>query len=245
MSNQTIIQAVLESNGIQLRGEVVSDQANPADIYASINYSRDSGGKVITPSYTSLRKARDELSQMGFQLKFLLHSDVFTDLESGLRATLLSAFPAQIRNSFMATSGPNAHVWVESKVNSAKEHQNEIKIVVQEYFSRTNLTFKSLNWLDEERLPGKLALLKVIRTLAPASDAQITAALLQKAFVIPSPEWMRRTLDKLRKSEDIVQLTGQRYALPLSTVRRLGTAKGRASPDISRLLAIKPPRKLV
>ena len=232
------LRQILKEQGIELRGDPISDPSGNGEILVGISFYRDSNGKVLSPTYQSLNQAKEQLLALGMKIKFLLYSDQFLDLEAGLRATLLGAFPQDVRNAFAAPVGPGVVVWIDPKVDRARESGHLIEETISEYFARVKMPVRSVHWLPDVNLPGKVALLKTLRIIAPAAQEQISQALQAKGFVIPSPEWLARTLDKHRKAGDIILVSDLRYALPLTALRSLGSSRNGSSPDISRMLAL-------
>ena len=90
----------------------------------------------------------------------------------------------------------------------------------------------------DEVLPSKLAILTIIRAEAPVAPQRILELLSAKGLSVPSMDWLSRQLDAYRKSGDVVRLATGSMALTKKALHVLGTKKNRASPDISRLLAM-------
>ena len=237
MSREAAILRILEDSEISIRGRLVQDIGNSLRYFANVVIEFDQQGKR-KPSTVRLQEVKGLLLNQGIELEYLLTDSASADLETGLRATLLSAFPDYVRNAFSAVSGEKAHAWIEPKKILDEKVREAISARVQLYFGLSEIKVVSFALLTEENVPGKAALLSGIRILAPVALADLSMYLTGRGFTIPSLDWLRRRADALRKSGDIVQRHDLKLVLTLNSLRALGTQKNGRSPDVSRMLAL-------
>ena len=79
-------------------------------------------------------------------------------------------------------------------------------------------------------------MLNAIRLLAPVSVEDLSAALVNRRFSVPSRDWVSRMLDGLRKGGFVVRRSDEKYVLTFQSLKALGSAKSRRSPDVRRFL---------
>lgn len=231
----------LAAEGLSVAGVVERAGEDEVGFFVYVPVVRDKSGKQ-SPSNHKLKKIRNSFSERCVVLEFLLTDEVANDIESGLRATLLFAYPDAIRNSFMSLDSSNAHVWIDPKPN-AVEHLEKIDSTVRSYLKKFKLSLVALAFTVDENLPTGFSMLRLLRIFAPVSLGVFSSKLQERKFTIPSEDWLRRKLDGLRKKGLVVWLKGEGdqphgYALSLKALRGLGTDKKRSSADITRLLAI-------
>lgn len=236
MTDLSSIKRDLENLGFQLKGEVIGDPDNPKKLFATILISRDAEGKQ-QPTKLRLNEARSYFEGREISLHFILYDTATSDLETGLRATLMLVFPS-LRNVFCSINDGRASVWVEPKVQLKEIEFNEIKIHTKSFFQLVGIHLEVIQSTSEERIPTKTAMLDSVRIIAPTDRAALTERLRAKNFVVPSEDWLKRRLDSLRKSGAIVVGADGKISLSLRTLRSLGTKKNARSPDITRLLAL-------
>lgn len=223
-------------SGIPLLGEPILDGDQHA--FLNVSFRWDSRGRR-TPSHQLLARAEKAITALGVSPKFLLYSDELVDLESGLRATLLTAHPNLIRNVFASVQERSVvDVWLEARSTGAREESALITKTVERYFEPAGIRLGHVSWLKEANTPSKLATLSSIRRLAPVKLESLKSNLTEMGFEVPSDNWLLRNLDRYRKAGGIVRTGRGEYVLTYSSLMQLGTTKDSNSPDIVRLLAI-------
>lgn len=240
MSKANLIHEFLAQLGINALGSPVSDDDSSKKYLVHVEITRDSDNRQV-PSNKILIAAKNLLNQQhSIDIDFLLNNTQHKDIEAGLRANLLHSYGRDIRNAFLSIDESNAaHVWLDAKQVLDTEIISSIRKKCADYFLSFDIGLSSLDTLDSAiSVPSASVCLKVIRELAPVDLATLKIELEQRDFVIPSIDWLSRRLDTLRKSSKVIWLPGGRYALPMTTLRSLGTLKNRDSPDIKRFLKL-------
>ena len=236
----TALQAILDalsSDGLEPLGEIIPGEGDTPTFYISVLVSRDAAGKQV-PSNRRLHEIKKELSDKGVSVHFLLRYSDSEQVEAGLRATLLHSHIEHIRNIFASFDSAKANVWIEPKRALNPQTISEIHSRSQEYLKLVGLKLGVVSLTTDEVLPSKLAILTIIRAEAPVAPQRILELLSAKGLSVPSMDWLSRQLDAYRKSGDVVRLATGSMALTKKALHVLGTKKNRASPDISRLLAM-------
>lgn len=234
MSNLFEVSKYLKQQGIKLSGPLARQEGGNSLLYAFIDVSKDSKGHQ-KPSNILLKRITEELSLSGIEIKFILNSATL-DHESGLRSTLLHAFPSLIRNSFLSFEEQGATVWIMPKSVAVREHMQEITSRIEIYLRNARVSLDEVKLTVDENLPSRTAILGELRIAAPATAEQLAERLSKKDFVKPPIDYLNRHLDALRLAEQIVCRTDNQYCLTASALKVLGTIKRRSSPDIKRLL---------
>lgn len=227
----------LEFLGIKPEGSVVKGDSGPAHFFVYVSVTRDGENRQM-PSNLQLEQVKQKLLLENIFVDFLLHDSLTNDIEAGLRATLLHAFGASLRNCFLSTDKRVANLWVEQKKHIENDEMQLIAKRAREFLQNFNLTEVNVLSTSMENIPGVLACLRVIRSLAPVKTDRLAERLIELGFSIPSIDWMSRRVDSMRKEGRIVRREDGGYVLSLNSLLNLGTAKGRESPDIQRLLAL-------
>lgn len=237
MSDEQKIVEALQNQGLTLEGHIVSSTSHIPTYFVTILVNRDSDGRQI-PNNRILHSIKENLTNERISVEFLLRYADSEQIESGLRATLLHSHIDHIRNVFVSFESRNADVWIEPKHVLEESDINSLRSRAQTFLELFELKLTNLSVTSDEVLPTKYAILTTIRILAPASLSALSVELGRRGFKIPSPDWLVRRLDVLRKSGNIVRLAGGQFALTRLSLHTLGTAKNRRSPDVGRLLAL-------
>lgn len=228
---------VLAREGVAVAGQIVAGDVEEAPILISVVVSRDQLNRQ-SPSNRKLEAIRDELAEQGVRVEFLLRYGDFDDIEIALRSTLLHSHIDSIRNVFMSIDPPEASVWVEPKSNLDLEIISEIESRARKFLSLFDLRLASLALTVEAPLPPLLVILNSVRSFSPASPEDLKKDLEEKGFTIPSPDWLARKLDVMRKEGRIVRLPSGGVVLSTKSLQQLGTSKDSGSPDVRRVLAL-------
>ncbi len=235
MHNMTEVFEYLKQKGLKLSGPLARQDGENSVLYAFIEVSRNSKGHQ-KPSNLALKQITEELSKTDFSVKFILNDVSNLDFETGLRATLLHAFPSLIRNSFLTTGKDGAVVWIVPKGTSVRDHIDEITGRVRIYLENASMSLAELKLTVDENLPSRTAILSELRIAAPVSAENLAERLTSKGFVEPPLDYLNRHLDALRRADQVVRRKDAQYCLTASALKILGTVKRRGSPDITRFL---------
>lgn len=237
MDYELIIVEALRANDIALLSKIVSSASADPLYFAAVVVDRDSAGKQV-PSNRTLRQIQENLLSQGVRVEFLLRYEKSEEIEGGLRATLLHSHIEHIRNVFVSFESGEAHIWIEPKHALESATINQMVERAEKFLSLFEVVLAGTSITSDEVLPTKLGILTAIRLLAPASLTSLAIELTRRGFKVPSPDWLHRRLDVLRKEGSLVRLAGGELVLTRHSLHVLGTTKNRGSPDISRLLAL-------
>ena len=237
MSDQEKILTVLHELDIEVAGSLVQDIEETGRYLVFIPVARDSENRQI-PSNRKLNVAREKLESIGYVIEFLLRDANASDIEAGLRATLLHNFIDELRNVFLSTDRGQAHIWLEPKRQLDDQQIQAIAELAKIYLSPLGLTPATIRSMTGENLPSKLACMKAIRFLAPAGLNSIATYLVKQGLTVPSQAWLSKRLDAIRRNGMIVWLESEQYAMSFRGLQVLGTTKNGRSPDVTRVLAM-------
>lgn len=237
MSSENLIKAVLDAEGITPLGRIVSGADGTEVYFVTVSVSIDAAGKQ-RPSNLVLHSISKVLEGAQIRAEFILRYEDAEKVESGLRATILHSHIDSVRNIFVSLNASSATVWLEPKQALSEIQLKEISIRAATFLALFDLKLDAVVLTTEQVLPTKLALLTVIRQLAPAGLTAIAHELSRRELPIPSSDWLVRRLDVLRKSGNVVRTEGGGFALTRLSLHVLGTSKDKQSPDIARLLAL-------
>jgi hypothetical protein len=237
MLNSNEITAFLQERNIVVSGVPIKDKEIENRFFIFTAVSRDSENRQI-PSNKKLDEARQQLAEHSVIIEFLLTNPQSRDIEAGLRATLLHSFGNDLRNIFLSLEKSKASIWLDPKRNletgTLKLIEEKSRIFLKEF----EIEIQSVSLTTNENLPGLLISLRAIRQTAPVDLPTLSQELVRRGFTVPSEDWLRRKLDQMRKTGKVARLEDGRHVLTLSSLRELGTVKGRSSPDVQRMLAI-------
>lgn len=235
MLNLRNIENLLVSHNLALSGPLAKHDGDSKSVYAFIDISRNKDGHQ-KPSNLQLKKIRDELAAQGVEINYILNDISDHDLASGLRATLLNAFPDHIRNAFLQIDKRSGLVWIVPKVSGIREILEQITLRVKTYLENADIALEEVRLTVDENLPTRTAILSELRIAAPATVEVLIERLTAKGFTEPPKDYVNRHLDALRKSKQVVRRKDGNYCLTARALKILGTVKRRSSPDITRLL---------
>jgi hypothetical protein len=239
-STQEVEQFLLAA-GIPISGSAIRDSEGDDLYYVFVEVRRDARGRQ-EPANTTLDAVKVSLKEKGTLVDFVLTDGTMRDAEAGLRATLLHSFGKLVRNSFLSSKTREAFVWVVPKRELSDADLEEIGAKAKLFLEDVGLKLKHITSTTGENLPSKTGCMTMLRHAAPVTSLQLVELLREKGFVVPSEDWMTRRLDALRKAGLVVRMKSGFYAVSLQALKGLGTVKGRASPDVARLLALASKR---
>lgn len=231
------VERILLADGIPVSGSAVRDSVADGRYYVFVEVKRNARGRQ-EPANAKLHSMKASLQEKGVLVDFILTDGARRDAEAGLRATLLHSFGGAVRNSFLSSEVRNAFVWVVPKRQLTDDELDSIGQKAKVFLDEIGLELVHVTTTTGENLPSKTRCMTMLRQVAPATSAQLAVALREAGLVVPSDDWMTRRLDALRKAGLVVRTKAGCYALTLPALKRLGTVKGQASPDVSRLLAL-------
>lgn len=227
----------LSLHGIVLAGEIVSNPNITGGLIIPISFSRDGEGKP-RPSHKILSDLKNELTAIGVHIDYLLVDRESKSIEDGLRGSLITSFPALVRNSFVTVESGVAHVWLDGKKDPTEADHQKIRSLVQRYIEISSLRGFDVHFISEEQVATNTEVLSVIRRVSPVGCDDLRSYLQEAGFSVPSLEWINKKFDALRKAGLVVRLSDRTYVLTYEALHRLGTRKTRRSPDVGRLLAL-------
>lgn len=239
MSND--VERVLVEHGVATTGLTVGDAASGLT-FVFVKVHKDIENKQ-RPSNKKLSEVKDVLRLKGHKIEFVLIDAVARDLEAGLRATLLRAHGDDLRNVFLSVIGRRATLWIDPKRHLSDAIVDAIRRRASVLLEAGNIDLEAIESTVGSNLPTNTACLQTLRQIAPASMELLKAVLIERRLNIPSDDWLRRRLDSLRKAGSVVRNEDGTYALSGMALRSLGSGKGRASPDVKRVLAIARRRR--
>ncbi|WP_421736795.1 hypothetical protein [Caulobacter sp.] len=234
MTDEEIIQEIKE-NDIIITGDVIRDPNRDGILLIFVEINRDIENKQ-RPSNALLRKISENLLSKDVNVDFILVDRTKNDIEAGARASLIHSFGDLIRNSFLSMTDKTVSVWIDVKRDITSEEANKIRGKMKLYFDSFELNFLDIFLTKRENTPAKLACLRNLRTISPASVKDLSEKLAKSGFIVPSETWLSHRLDSLRKSNLVLRLKSGAYAVTQQGLSLLGTQKNSRSPDITRLL---------
>lgn len=228
---------VLRENGIFLAGSIVEMPNVEGGIFIPIVTRRLSDGSSKPPK-SALLAARQQIGELNYLSEFILVNERSEEAEHSLRSSLLVSFPDLVRNAFLSIEASSSNVWLELKKQATEDERQRLNEHVGRSIDLFKLPPASVLSLADLELPTRLELLSLIRLMAPVNCEGLHSELQQRSFTIPSSDWIKRQFDLLRKTGFVVRRHDGNYVLTLNGLKRLGTSKGRRSPDVIRLLAL-------
>ena len=235
MSDESIITDFLAANDVAVYGHIIREGVDAQKYYVFVEVKRD-GRNHQEPSNMRLASIKTSLLELGYVIDFILTDGAQRDIEVSVRASLLHSFGALVRNSFLSTTETGVVVWVEPKLGLTEDQARDIKQTINRALSLFDISLREVRLTRDDKLPSRTACLTVLRKISPADTALLSHELTARGLTVPSPAWLTRLLDNLRKNGQIIRLKSGHYALTLAGIKGLGTAKNANSPDLSRLL---------
>lgn len=232
-----IISKTLDDAGVVLAADIFMDTEGENNCYAFIEISRDSEGKQVPTNY-ALRRIAEKLKGRGISITFVHVESEQEDIQGTLKNALFRFFPEDVRNAFFSSAGNGITVWVEPKRLLEPNVQSSICEKIADILQTLDIRLEAVRFTTNENLPTVSACLRFIKIKSPVCQQELHAELVNKGFDIPSPVWLSRVLDKLRKSGSVIRQQDENFVLTLDGLLRLGSSKHRSSHDIVRALDI-------
>jgi len=237
MTSDEQVHKLLQSHGIDLVGSLVRDGSDSRRIYAFIRLKMDSDNKKEKTNY-ELTKIANSLINDGVHVSFIITDGEESDVEETIKSSLFRFFSDLVRNVFVSFSNKKASVWIEPKRLLSQEDEENMNEKCAELLHVLEVQLESVRFTSSENVPTRTACLKAIRLHAPIPKENLSKALTERGFHVPSDEWLSRMLDSLRKSGLVLRRKDGGFVLTHSALINLGSAKNSRSPDISRALAL-------
>jgi hypothetical protein len=228
---------ILKDRGIVATGRIAEDIFQEANFFVFVEVIRNSENHQI-PSNKTLNETKKYLKDEGVNVEFILTDAAGQDIEAGFRASILHSFGDFVRNAFLTVDGTDVGAWISPKTQIELDILSKIEEKTRVFLSNYDLNLSRLEYTSAANLPGKFFCLQMIRLMAPVKLDELTNALRQKRFTVPSENWMSRMLDSLRKGGFVFRRKSGDYVLTLAGLKALGTLKNGRSPDIVRMLAL-------
>ncbi|HVC59304.1 MAG TPA: hypothetical protein VND19_02925 [Acetobacteraceae bacterium] len=237
MSEVERIAALLRDKDLPVVGEIVPNPSTPGGYFVPLRLTRTAGGGK-SPSGRTLALTRSSLAELGYVIDFILLDEETPLVEESLRASLLSSFPADVRNSFLADDKGSPHAWIEFKRKPDTEIVRRLEEHLRKFAELFSLPSLRMTPIGEANTATRIEILSAIRQLAPVDPPSLAKELAAQGHDVPSPDWTNRRLDALRKSNLVLRRPDGTYVLTREALAKLGTRKGPRSPDVSRFLAL-------
>lgn len=231
------IKATLATFGVQSAGEIVVNPTQAGSHFVPVRLSRSQSGRQ-EPSHKKLAEVKADLLSAGISIEFLLVDETAKLVEEALRGSLISSYPSLVRNAFLSVDEGLAVAWVESKRDLTEEERETLSNHIRKLVELYPVRGSRIHFTADENLATNTEILSLVRWLAPVGCEDLREELLRRDFAVPSLDWINRKFDALRRTGLLVRMPNRTYALTSEALHRLGTAKNRYSPDLSRLLAL-------
>lgn len=226
---------LLIKQGLDMAGPLVSHPDEKNDYIAFVRIKIDKKGQK-SPGSRAISQAKKLATESGYNVSFIAVSDGDNDFDTSLKSVLFSKYGDKLRNTFASFSNRRAEVWIEPKAQLSLQERDQIREAVSGFVDLIGFEVVGVSFTDSENTPTPTAILKVLRIIAPCSADALRTTLGGQGFTVPNVAWLNHTLDKMRKAGLLVRSKNGHFFLSLIGLYRLGTAKSRQSPDISRAL---------
>lgn len=237
MTDTTIITTLLRDKGLLVEGEIVSNPSTPKGYFVPLRLTRRPGGGK-SPSGRALALVRSSLAELGYAIDFILIDEEARQIEESLRASLLSSFPDDVRNSYFSPGEGSPQAWIEFKRQPDVAVARRLEGHLNKFADLFGLPSLSMTPLGETDTATKTEILSAARQLAPVDVSTLATVIAAQGLGVPSVDWMSRRLDSLRKSSLVLRRQDGTYVLTKEALTLLGTLKSRRSPDVRRVLAL-------
>jgi hypothetical protein len=237
MTDAARIADLLAEKRLPVVGTIVSNPSTPTAYYIPLRLTRRADGRK-SPSGRALADARSSLLELGYEVDFILIDEETRNLEESLRASLLSSFPDDVRNSFCSADTGHPHAWIEFKRQADAQTKSRLEEHLRKFADLFSLSGLPMTPIGEANTATKIEILTAVRQFAPVDVPTLAKELAARGHDVPSPDWTNRRLDALRKNDLVLRRRDGTYVLTTKALVHLGTGRGPRSPDIRRVLAL-------
>ena len=238
MPNTDELKLRLEETGLNLAGPVVLHFDDEETYYAFVKVKYVGNGK-IDPSNRKLERIRRCVVTSGYNINFVsVREDDEFDY-STLNTILDRKYNKVISNVFLTRSFNSKWlVWVEIASELDETLKSGIQSTITNFMKMYDLASSEIVFVGEKNYPTPTAILRTLRTIAPASSECLRKDLEKRNFFVPDQTWLNRELDKVRKAELVVRRKDGGFFLSVKCLNGLGSSTDRNSADVRRALAI-------
>lgn len=159
--------------------------------------------------------------------------------ESGLCALLKENFGEAVADCYVSLPEENfAEIWIDlTDFRLANSDAFRSKIV--NYVELFNKKLRFIHWSGAKKeKPSNAAILRAVKTAAPASIDDISQHIELKGLFVPSLEWLNAKLDLLRKNGMLLCQHDKTYVMTDKGLSLVPHGHFRSSSDIERALAL-------
>ncbi len=235
MHSEEEIHDLLVRQGLSLAGPLVPHPEEEKTYIAFVRIKVGGKGQK-SPGSRALSRVKKLVSDRGYSVSFIAVNEGGNDFDSSLKSFLFAKFGDSLRNTFASFVNQRTEVWIEPKAQLSLLERDQIKEAVSGFIGLIGFDVGGVSFTDSENTPTPTAILKVLRIIAPCNADALKTSLERQRLTVPNLAWLNHTLDKMRKAGLLVRSKNGDFFLSLSGLSRLGTAKDRQSPDISRAL---------
>jgi hypothetical protein len=199
-------------------------------------------GKTSNRQLTDIRKKIQE--KLEINVEFLIQKSSDEEIiEDGLKFLLKEHFPALNLDCFISCPHPDVFdVWLNYEPSMEEQVENTLKSIVIKITDYLNLLSKTLGEIHriqpDIKLPSLALILRVIKICAPSTPDLLEAEIKSKGFIVPSPQWLRKKLDLLRKQGMIIRQKDDSFVTTELALKIIPHGRYRSSSDIDRALAL-------
>ena len=170
---------------MQVVGDIVSSPSTQNAYFVPLRLTRRAdGGK--SPSGRTLATVRSNLLNLGYLVDFILVDEETRDVEESLRASLLSSFPNNVRNSFLSLDQENLRAWIDFKALPDAKTTRRLEEHLRKFAELFSLPTLFMTPIGEADTATRIAILSAVRQLAPVDVGTLTKELAARGHEVPS-----------------------------------------------------------
>ena len=184
---------------------------------------------------------KEIVRDLGINVNFIISKGkVQEEIEAGLNALLATRFTGQVQDCFVSfVDNKVVEVWLERVANNSAENADAITAVITDYLKMFGIKLEGVRWADSgEPLPSTVAILRELKTIAPAPPSELAQRLRDRNFQIPSVSWIEKKLDGIRKQKLVIRRSDVTYILTEEGLKLVPSGRGRLGSDVARALAL-------
>ncbi len=242
MSELLQIQQYLASKGL---GFIVPRMVSPTSGALVIEVPRDRVHAKSSSGKTSRRQlafvTRSLEKKFGRRVLVTIRdAQTLDDVAASLRAVLRRKFPAIVADVHVSfVDATTAVVWIESLTIADAAAVEPVYLATQAELADFGVrceAFDVVKPLLPE--PSTIAILRSVKTFAPASLSAVVADLLRRGFSCPSEKWLSYKLDVARKRGLVVRDPMGRFTLTADGLDVVPRSRSSSSSDVERMLVL-------